>query len=567
MKKLILAVLFVSFFVLFTSCGPEEEQAKKQCIADSDCPFPYKCDLEIFRCKHPETGELLDDGNESGDSGNSGESGNTGDTGNSGNSSDDPNKDDPCYNRNADADGDGYPNSFECPFFPCSDTDGDGKANCLDLDSDDDGVSDADEKTNGTNPYNSDTDSDGLTDYQESQYGTNPKMKDSDSDGFDDLAEIAYGTDPNNNADKIPEDVFYVVLPYKPGFETKKQLNFSTDIQQADIAILVDLSGSMGDEHDNLKQGINNVIVTGVKAQIPNTGFGLVKFGTLEDQPYFIQQHITLDTTEIQNAVNTISSCGGADEYHTLALWRTATGIPYNATIDGALDGTVNLNIFGSSCTGESYGGMCFRPGSLPIFIMATDEEFTDNDYNSIGGDPVMHSSDAITAMNNIGAKFIGIDSGKSMNDFNTISEGTGSKDSAGLYFNYTISSNGTGLSDQIVSAVLNLVSHVRMNVSTRKEHLAGECESKESIDFIKKITPVSATPPENVEGVDETTFIKVLPGTTVTFDIDFENDFCKPAKNQMPVFTARIDVYGDETSLLDSRDVLIIVPSGVMEK
>jgi len=34
-----------------------------------------------------------------------------------------------------------------------------------------------------------------------------------------------------------------------------------------------------------------------------------------------------------------------------------------------------------------------------------------------------------------------------------------------------------------------------------------------------------------------------------------------------MPVFTARIDVYGDETSLLDSRDVLIIVPSGVMEK
>ncbi|HQN73799.1 MAG TPA: hypothetical protein PLB16_10330, partial [bacterium] len=556
MKKLVSAFLFVSFFVIFSACGSDDEEEKKQCIADSDCPFPYKCDLEIFRCKHPETGELLDDGNESGDSGNSGnsgDSGNTGNTGNSGNSSNDPNKDDPCFDRNADADGDGVPNNVECPFFPCSDSDGDGKPNCLDLDSDDDGISDADEKTNGTNPYNSDTDSDGLTDYQESQYGTNPKMKDSDSDGFDDLAEIAYGTDPNNNADKIPEDVFYVVLPYKPGFETKKQLDFSTDIQQADIAILVDLSGSMSGEHSNLKQGINNVIITGVKAQIPNTGFGLVKFGTLQDQPYFIQQHITLDTAEIQNAVNTIATCDGSDEYHTFALWRTATGFPYNANIDG-----YNLGIFGSSCTGESYGGMCFRPGSLPIFIMASDEKFTDGDYSSKSGDPVIHKAEAITAMNNINAKFIGINSGSSLNDFNEISEGTGSKDSLGGYFNYTIDSDGSGMSDQIVLAVLNLVSHVQINVSTRKEHLAGECESNESIDFIKKITPVSATPPENIEGFDETTFIKVLPGTTVTFDIDFENNFCKPAKNQMPVFTARIDVYGDETSLLDSRDVLI---------
>jgi len=169
--------------------------------------------------------------------------------------------------------------------------------------------------------------------------------------------------------------------------------------------------------------------------------------------------------------------------------------------------------------------------------------------------------------MNNINAKFIGIDSGSSMDDFNAISEGTGSKDSAGNYFNYKISSNGSGMSDQIVEAVLALVQHVQINVSTRKEHVDGDCAGYQSIDFIKTITPVEAIPPENVESIDATTFIKVLPGTQVVFDVVFENSFCKPEKNQTPIFKARIDVYGNETTILDSRDVLIIVPSGITEK
>lgn len=549
---------FSLFFV--AGCGSEapEDGDEKQCESNSDCPFPYECNLETNRCVDPKTGE------EMGDTGNTGNTGNTGDTGNTGNTGDtanDPNKDHPCYERNGDTDKDGYPNSQECPSFPCRDTDGDGTADCLDSDSDDDGVPDVEEKEHGSNPYNADSDSDGLTDFQETQYGTDPMKKDTDGDGFDDLAEIAYGTDPTSATDVIPEDVFYVILPYKPQIELTETLNFRTDIQQADIAILVDLSGSMDGEHNNLKQGINNVIIEGVKAEIPNTGFGLVKFGTLSDTPYFIQQNITLDIAEIQAAVNTINDCKGADEYHTLALWRTANGFPYNAKVDG-----YNLGIFGSACPGETYGGMCFRPGSLPIFIMASDEYFTDNDYSS-SGDPVIHKPEAIEAMNNINAKFIGIDSGSSTDDFNAISEGTGSKDSTGNYFNYKISSNGSGMSDQIVQAVLNLVQHVQIDVSTIKEHVDGDCSGYQSIDFIKSISPVEAIPPENVESIDATTFIKVLPGTQVVFDVIFENSFCKPEKNQMPIFKARIDVYGNETTILDSRDVLIIVPSGIMEK
>jgi hypothetical protein len=56
-------------------------------------------------------------------------------------------------------------------------------------DTDDDGVNDGQEVTDGTNPLVSDSDSDGLTDSEEKARGTNPLSGDSDSDGLGDLQE------------------------------------------------------------------------------------------------------------------------------------------------------------------------------------------------------------------------------------------------------------------------------------------------------------------------------------------------------------------------------------------
>lgn len=75
------------------------------------------------------------------------------------------------------------------------DTDGDGIADINDLDDDDDGLSDTDEATYGTNPLVADTDGDGLSDGEEvgydgdiSQYtpgqDTNPLIADTDGDGL-----------------------------------------------------------------------------------------------------------------------------------------------------------------------------------------------------------------------------------------------------------------------------------------------------------------------------------------------------------------------------------------------
>jgi len=66
------------------------------------------------------------------------------------------------------------------------------------VDSDGDGLYDAFEKNQGTNPNSADSDGDGLSDYQEYGFKINPNSNDSDQDGVNDYQELINGTDPLN---------------------------------------------------------------------------------------------------------------------------------------------------------------------------------------------------------------------------------------------------------------------------------------------------------------------------------------------------------------------------------
>lgn len=66
------------------------------------------------------------------------------------------------------------------------------------IDTDGDGLTDAEEASLGTNPNDPDSDMDGLSDGNERNvYGTNPLNDDTDSDGLGDHQEIDLGADPN----------------------------------------------------------------------------------------------------------------------------------------------------------------------------------------------------------------------------------------------------------------------------------------------------------------------------------------------------------------------------------
>lgn len=496
--------------------------------------------------------------------------------------------------RDDDSDGDGLLDSDECFSVPCVDSDGDGRPDYLDEDSDNDGIPDVYEGLGDTDkdgipnfidddsdgdgisdsvendgmmpPLDSDndgipdfldidSDGDGLSDKTEYEIGTDPRESDSDGDGFDDNSEFILGSDPNDLESVISEDTFYVLLPYN-GEPVVQHLKFSTDIQKVDVLIMVDLSGSMMDEHANLKNGIKNTIIDGVRNEIPDSAFGLVKFGTLQDDPYILAQPITMNADAVKSAVDGITDCNGSDEYHTHALWEAACG-------EGDYEDIKTSNMFGTctattqhsdftvapvNCSGQlgSIGGACFRDEALPIFIMASDEGFTDDDFCGWKDGSRKNRDMAIEKMNAINAKFIGLDSGSSMSDFNYISDGTGSNDGAGTRFNFSVNADGTGFSNAIVDAVIALTNNIQIDITTKVKHVPNEFGVEDTTKFVKSVSPES--------------FPDVKPGQEVTFDVTFENTFYKNESYESKVFTATISVLGDG-AFLDMRDVVIVVP------
>lgn len=93
------------------------------------------------------------------------------------------------------------------------------------VDSDGDGISDADEAAAGTDPNNADSDGDGLADNIELETGSDPLDADSDGDGYTDGDEVTAGTDPTDSS-----SVIYVGgWPYNPNKDEMTDPGWSVD--------------------------------------------------------------------------------------------------------------------------------------------------------------------------------------------------------------------------------------------------------------------------------------------------------------------------------------------------
>ncbi|HPG35084.1 MAG TPA: hypothetical protein PLG63_02005, partial [bacterium] len=403
-----------------------------------------------------------------------------------------------------------------------------------------------------------DSDNDGLSDAKELEIGTNPKKTDTDDDGFDDNTEYAAGSNPTVSDPEWWEGKYYVILPYNDPDHEIRPLDFSTNLSKVDIMVIIDVSGSMQQEIDNLKTKLRTAVIPGINNIMPGVndfaGFGLMSFGNNKD---LMRQAVTTNSSTIDTAINGLPAASGGAECHSEALYQAAIG-----------DGNAGSGHFPKpNCTGQegNKGGGCYRDRALPIFLMLTDESFDDLD--------LVHSrTQAIAAMNSewLKAKFIGIATGTSNpnNDFKAVSQGTGSVDTNGNPFNYQIGTDAVGLDTKIIDAVTQLANNIQMEITTTKSKV----ELPESFDdlvdssnFIKSVKPKSLNSipvincPE-ASSCDNTKFFKVKAGIGVTFEIDFYNDFYEPTTTETTVFRAKIDVLG-EGAALDSREVYIIVP------
>jgi len=532
----------------------------------------------------------------------------------------------------ADMDGDGIADGREGP----GDSDGDGTPNQLDDDSDGDGLLDADEARSsdpcapgdsdgdGTPDFlDTDSDNDGLPDRDEVTAGTDPTTIDSDGDGITDLAEVAAGVDPTDPTSTIPEDDFFVVLPYE-GDRANRTLRFGTAIGVADVFFLVDMTGSMRGVRTNIINGLVDTIIPGIEARIPNVQFGAGGYDDFgvspygweptsdwRDLPFYLLHEITPPDTDvgawslaagpttaecpddpsvmdvgqiagspngvpdILEAVTGLPCHGGRDGEESTgpALWATATGM--GLTWPGG-------SIPAQSCptipdeTGARFGYPCFRPGALPIILVFGDYNWHNGpggtaEYTFTDSHMVPRYEQTRDSLTSIGARVISIVNsfgGSIPTGYEEIARDTGAVRADGTPLTFTIDSGGGGLDSAVVDAVASLVTDVPQDVTTRTENVAGNPDEFDATRFIKAIVPLEGyngalsgpMPGVTYASKDETTFYEVIPGTLVDFEIDFYNDVREPA-DVAQVFQALIIVVGNGVADLDARNVYIIVP------
>jgi hypothetical protein len=490
-----------------------------------------------------------------------------------------------------DADGDTIDDSLEGRSSN-RDTDGDGTPDYLDLDSDDDTLPDSEE---GLTDYDgdhipsyvdTDSDGDGVPDIDEAAAGTDPYDPDSDDDGATDLIEIVAGTDPLDGTDNPhARGDFIFLVPYNEAPEPDQDtLVFATDIQMADVYFIIDTSASMGGEIANLRDTLSSSIVPEVRDTIPDVWFGVGIFDqcpfrdycTSSGTPVNIEnlQSLSGDASATQTALDSISgtTCNGANEPYIGSLWLLATGDTSRWPILDPRD-----------CPDPAapIGYPCFRTGAIPIIVQAGDEHFYNQSYRA-GCEEFPLFDEMTAALNDIHAKFIGIGSSDSMWTSNGLQDtcvATGSVDIDGNPLAFRISSDGTGLGDQVIEAIQILATQVPMEIGTEAADLDdGPDDDVDATIFIDRIVPNEVggvSDPEDptvvcVGGLETAdrdgdtvmdVFTRVLPGTAVCFDIYPLMNTTVPAEEEPRLFSAEIRVIGNGVTVLDTRVVYFLVP------
>ena len=531
----------------------------------------------------------------------------------------------PDYN-SLDSDGDFIDDTTE----GLTDTDGDDVADIFDADSDGDGFTDAEEAGDAdleTLPVDTDgdgipdfrdpdSDGDGLSDAAERSNGTDPQSTDSDMDGVSDLIEVGAGTDPNDDGDNPrTRGDFVFVVPYQESqFPISDTLEFSTLLQRADVYFMMDNTGSMRAEIDDLQAGLTTTVIPDIRTRIPEAWFGVGGFddyplngplgaygnpscrvdadGIQHDAPFFQYQTMTASSADAQDAVDLYAPNCGRDgaESGVAALYAVAT----RDTLGGYARYSGNATS-PPTCPAGYLGSACFRPDAVPIVIMMTDvdqhnsptclvADYGQCDYSSAVPGPTNPGGPTWTemtgALEDINARVVGIytTAGTRADVFleRLIEDTTIAQGAPGPASDYVVfADNGTGLTTAVTDLVRE-ASLVPIDVSAEVVDLDDPDESVDTrAAFVNRIeTRSAAATGRNCtlglttydrDGIDADsfpdTFEDVTPGNPVCFDIFPRRNQTVPATLEPQLYRAQVNVIGDGFTPLDDRVIFFLVP------
>jgi hypothetical protein len=522
----------------------------------------------------------------------------------------------------ADSDNDGVPDrNAGGPAGGAVDTDGDGVFDHLDDDADGDGIADVSEL--GANPamprdtdgdkapdfLDADSDSDGLHDGAEDANGSgtvdpgesDPIVGDTDGDGADDLIEAAAKTDPRDaKVNPQSEGNFVFVVPYqKPPAPPNATLDFTTDVVRADVVFSLDTTGSMDGELAQLRTSLRTAIIPQLAAEIPDLAFGVanyedfpvIPFGDPGDLPINLVAPITTDSAAAQAAIDRLEIGSGNDapESGAEALYQLATG--------------AGVSWPGGEVAPFEVG---WRAGALPILVQITDAAMNSAEtYGTLVPDAVSRP-ELQTALEMRGAKVIAVvsadgDTATATAEYLELVRATGATvppqafgtsgqcetgingapvapEGGSCPLLFGIEGDGSGLGTSIVEAVSALAKFAVLDIDARAENEAGNkdvhgAEVNAVAAFLDRVVPnanpatatgcVSALTTADRLAMDKIpdTFVDVEPGKRVCFDVIAKQNDTVDAQPQPQLFRARIDLFGDGVTTLDSRQVWFLVP------
>lgn len=391
--------------------------------------------------------------------------------------------------------------------------------------------------------------------------------------------------DPGANADdgsNVGGADFVFRVPYKEAPDpAEDDLGFSTALQLVDLYVLIDRSGSMVDEMNSIRSNLSSVIQkltcgTGAAGQcIKELWSGLGAFTYADYEPFIHKVDMQPNAEAVGNSMPAVvgSGCpaGGCVEPHLLAAFSAASGKGPSATgCFGVSSYPDRMTCAGSPAGDGGKGYPCFRPNALPVILLVTDEppstQFSCPGFSTVG-----------QAASAIGAKIVGvrgasIDSTEAQavqNDLATLATSTGAvnKDGQPLVFQ--------GFDGQAASAIENgirtLTNSIPLDMSARiVDDPSDEVDTVAA--FVDRVETLQAGSPECTGGLAEQdsngdgrpdVFVDVVAGTPICWKlVPRQNTTVANAGTEEPkLYPAKVEVYGDGVTLLDTRTVLFVVP------
>jgi hypothetical protein len=375
--------------------------------------------------------------------------------------------------------------------------------------------------------------------------------------------------------DAGPLEPLCIEAPVTAGAVTA-ELEVPASLAVVDLLFLIDNTGSMRDEIDDVRQGLQEVVVPGVRATIPDPWFGVALYGEFPIAPhgdppvlpYALLAPLTDEVPQVEAALDQADDFdwGNDDEPEAgvEALFQATTGRGY----DGS---SVNIPPL-AGCPRGGLGGACFRADALPIIVMITDAPFHNGPpgvrpVDDYGFSPAPASyDDAVDGVAALDALLLGLGSEDRGRRFSPrahmtqLLRDTGSVDLGGdpLYFDIGASGdrvrNQVGL--QIVQAVEQVAAGVALDVRGQVEDAPGD--EVDASPLLRGLRGVRASPASNVDAIEGDTFLGVVPGTVLTFEVVVDASGLAPSPSRR-VFPIRVIVRAGRSRLATFERVVVV--------